>query len=56
MNGKRKLSLTDFSSNSTRKQMSKLKEIINQINDCEMPIASYRGMHKKVILTKKKKK
>ena len=56
MNGKRKLSLTDFSSNSTRKQISKLKESINQINDCEMPIASYRAMQKKVILTKEEKK
>lgn len=54
-NGKEKLNFSDFGSNSTRKQISKLKGIANQIKDDEMPIASYKTMHKKANLTKEEK-
>ena len=54
-NGKAKLNFSDFGSNRYRKQISKLKEIANQIKDDEMPIASYRALHKKANLTKEEK-
>ncbi len=54
-NGKEKLNFSDFGSNITRKQISKLKEIVNQIKDDEMPISSYKAMHKKASLTKEEK-
>ena len=54
-NGKEKLNFSDFGSNSTRKQISKLKEIANQIKDDEMPVASYKAMHKKANLSKEEK-
>ncbi len=50
-NGKEKLNFSNFGSNSTRKRISKLKEISNQINDDEMPIPSYKVMHKIANLT-----
>lgn len=54
--GKEKLNFSDFGSNSTRKQISKLKEMSNQINDNEMPISSYKLMHKYARLSQDKKK
>lgn len=51
-NGRKKLNFSDFGSNNVRKQVSKLKEMINQIKDDEMPIASYKWIHKKANLTK----
>lgn len=54
-NGKAKLNFSDFGSNSNRKQITKLKEIANQIKDDEMPISSYKAMHKKANLTKEEK-
>lgn len=54
-NGKAKLNFSDFGNNTTRKQISKLKEIANQIKDDEMPISSYKVMHKKANLTKEEK-
>ena len=54
-NGKEKLNFSDFGSNSTRKQISKLKEISNQIKDDEMPISSYKLMHKNARLSQNEK-
>ncbi len=54
-NGKDKLNFSVFGRNTTRKQTSKLKEISNQIRDDEMPISSYKMMHKKANLTKEEK-
>jgi Haem-binding domain len=54
-NGKAKLNFSEFGSNSTRKQASKLKEIANQIKDDEMPISFYKMMHSKANLTKEEK-
>ena len=45
-NGKAKMNFSDFGSNSNRRQISKLKEISNQIKDDEMPIISYKLIHK----------
>ena len=46
-NGKEKLNFSGFGSNTTRRQISKLKGIANQIKDDEMPLSSYKMMHKK---------
>lgn len=54
-NGKAKLNFSDFCSNTTRKQISKLKEVSSQIKDDEMPISSYKAMHKKANLTKEER-
>ena len=54
-NGKEKLNFSEFGSYSSRRQISKLKGIANQIKDDEMPIASYKAMHKKANLTKEEK-
>jgi hypothetical protein len=54
-NGKKKLSFGDFGSISARKQISKLKEIATQIKADEMPLASYKWIHKKANLTKEQK-
>lgn len=54
-NGKAKFNFSDFGSNSNRKQVSKLKEIANQIKDDEMPITSYKMMHKNARLSEAEK-
>lgn len=54
-NGKEKLNFSNFGSNTTRKQISKLKEIINQVKDGEMPISSYKLMHKNARLSQANK-
>ncbi len=53
--GKAKLNFSGFGSNTTRKQISKLKEILNQIKDSEMPIPSYKLMHKSARLSQDEK-
>ncbi|MEO7048567.1 MAG: heme-binding domain-containing protein [Ferruginibacter sp.] len=53
--GKEKLNFSDFGSNSRRKQISKLKEMLNQIKDDEMPITSYKLMHKSARLSQDEK-
>jgi hypothetical protein len=50
-NGKEKLNFSDLGSYTPRKQTSKLTQIANQIKDDEMPISSYKAMHKKANLT-----
>lgn len=54
-NGKEKINLSEFGNNSTRKQISKLKEMSNQVQDDEMPVASYKLMHKNARLTQDEK-
>lgn len=53
--GKVKLNFSEFGSYSSRRQISKLKGIANQIKDDEMPISSYKAMHTKANLTKEEK-
>ena len=50
-NGKEKLNFSGFGGNTTRKQISKLKEMLNQVKDNEMPLWSYKLMHKNARLT-----
>ncbi|MCW3089389.1 MAG: cytochrome [Ferruginibacter sp.] len=54
-NGKAQLNFSSFGSNSKRKQISKLKEIINQVRDDEMPLTSYKIMHSKANLSAQQK-
>jgi hypothetical protein len=55
-NGREKLNFSDFGSYSSRRQISKLKDIANQIKDNEMPIASYKMMHPDARLLQAEKK
>ncbi len=54
-NGKEKLNFSEFGSISSRRQISKLKGIANQIKDDEMPLASYKIMHSYAKLSKEQK-
>ncbi len=54
-NGKKELNFSDFGSYTSRRQISKLKSIANQIKDDEMPISSYKTMHKNARLSKEQK-
>lgn len=54
-NGKDKLNFSDFGSYTSRRQISKLKGIANQIKDDEMPLSSYKWMHKNARLSKEQK-
>lgn len=49
--GKEELNLSEFGSYSNRRQQSKLKSIINAIDDGTMPISSYTLIHKNAILS-----
>ena len=55
VNGKKELNFNDFGSFSKRRQQSKLKAIADQVRDDEMPLSSYRLMHKKARLNKDEK-
>ena len=55
INGKKELNFNDFGSYSKRRQQSKLKAIADQVKDDEMPLSSYRLMHKNARLTKDEK-
>lgn len=54
-NGKDKLNFSDFGSYTSRRQVSKLKGIANQIKDDEMPLFSYKWMHNNARLSKQQK-
>ena len=49
--GKEELNFNEFGSYSNRRQQSKLKSIINSIEDGTMPIPSYTLIHKNAILS-----
>ncbi len=53
--GKEELNFSEFTSYSTRKQISKLNGIANSINDDIMPLSSYKLMHKKAHISKTEK-
>ncbi len=55
-NGKADLNFSDFGSYTSRRQVSKLKGIANQVKDDEMPIAAYKLMHKNAKLSQAEKK
>lgn len=54
-NGKEELNFSEFGNYSSRRQISKLKGIANQIRDDEMPLSSYKLMHKNARLLKEEK-
>ncbi len=54
--GKEELNFSEIGSYSNRKLKSKLKSIINQIDDEEMPMFSYTIIHRKAILSEENKK
>lgn len=54
-NGKEDLNFSDFGSLTSRRQISKLKAIANQVKDDEMPISSYKKMHSFARLSKGQK-
>ena len=49
--GKEALNFSEFSSYSSRRQLSKLAGIANSIKDDMMPLSSYKWMHKNARLT-----
>ncbi len=53
--GKEELNFSEFGAYSKRKQKSKLKSIISQIIDDEMPLSSYTLMHSNAKLSEKDK-
>ncbi len=54
--GKDKLNLSEFGAYSDRRKKSKLKSMISQIKDDEMPLSSYTLLHWDASLTEKDKK
>ncbi len=54
--GKEELNFSEFGSYSVRRQKSKLKSIISQIRDDEMPLPSYTYLHWDAKLTDREKK
>ena len=53
--GKAELNFSEFDSYSVRRQISKLKAIASQVEDNEMPLSSYKWLHKKARLTESEK-
>jgi Haem-binding domain len=53
--GKEVLNFNEFGNYSVRKQLSKLTGIANSIKDDDMPLSSYKWMHKEARLTKYEK-
>lgn len=53
--GKSNLNFGEFNGYSTRRQISKLKAIANQIEDNEMPLKSYKLLHKNAKLSVEEK-
>lgn len=55
-NGKKDLNFNEFNTYSKRRQKSKLKSIIGQLEDGEMPLKSYSLLHKEAKLSTGEKK
>jgi len=53
--GKAELNFSDFSSNSKRRQISKMNGIANSVKDGSMPLSSYLVLHKEAGLSKNNK-
>ncbi|HNP25005.1 MAG TPA: heme-binding domain-containing protein [Panacibacter sp.] len=54
--GKSELNFDEFATYSARRKLSKLKSIISQVNDGEMPLQSYTWIHKDARLSDEQKK
>jgi hypothetical protein len=55
-NGKAKLNLSEFGSLSSRRQISRLQQIENQIKDGTMPLPAYQLLHPSARLTEEEKR
>jgi len=53
--GKKNLNFSEFGSLSKRRQTSKLKSIVDQVNDDAMPISQYTLIHRDAVLNKTEK-
>ncbi|MDD7913313.1 heme-binding domain-containing protein [Polaribacter ponticola] len=53
--GKKELNFSDWTTYSDRRKKSKLKSIISQIKDDQMPLTSYTLIHNNAILSSKEK-
>ncbi len=53
--GKKELNFDEFENYSLRQQKSKIKAIASQIADNEMPLTSYKLLHRKAMLNKYEK-
>ena len=53
--GKAELNFDEFGNYSKRRQLSKFKSISSQVNDGEMPLTSYKLLHKKASLSGKER-
>jgi len=53
--GKSELNFDEFGTYSGRRQRSKMKAIVNQVEEDEMPLKSYKLLHKKAELNKHEK-
>lgn len=51
MEGKKEINFSEFSSYRIGRQYKKLAEIMKQVKDDEIPLSSYRLIHKNAILT-----
>ena len=54
--GKAELNFSEFRSYSVRRQKSKLKSMVNQIEKDEMPLSSYTFIHREARLSQESKK
>jgi hypothetical protein len=54
--GKKELNLSEFGSYSVRRQKSKLKSMVNQVDKGEMPLSSYTLIHRDARLSQDQKK
>jgi hypothetical protein len=54
--GKKELNFSEFGAYSKRKQKSKLKSLISQVKDDEMPMSSYTLIHSDAKLSESEKK
>ena len=54
--GKKELNFSEFGSYTVRKQKSKLKSIVNQVEKGEMPLSSYTLIHRDARLSQDQKK
>lgn len=50
--GKQRLNFSEYGNFSRRKQVSRMREIINQVKDNEMPLSSYKWLHKEARLSR----
>ena len=53
--GKRRLNFSEFGSYTQRRQLSKLNDIANEVQDDAMPLSSYKLLHKEARLTANEK-